>query len=85
MRSYGSQWIALRVDRQPEDSDVRECTSTGISLQNYAKIVRGEEVAVSGRADVAKDHERSMDLEQKGCTTEATALQRAPVVWMPTG
>ncbi|OQD66515.1 hypothetical protein PENPOL_c004G09484 [Penicillium polonicum] len=78
------RWIVQRII-WPEDSHVRECTSTGISLQNYAKIVRGEEVAVSGRADVAKDHERSMDLEQKGCTIEATALQHAPVVWMPRG
>ncbi|CAI7564381.1 unnamed protein product [Penicillium discolor] len=45
-----------------------------------AKIVRDKEVAVGGHAGVARDHERLMGLKQKGCLTEATALQRALVV-----
>ncbi|KGO76818.1 hypothetical protein PITC_089360 [Penicillium italicum] len=80
-----AQSTAFPVDRQHEDSQDKECTSTGTSLLNYAKIVRGEEVVVGGCADVAKDNERSMSLTQKGCITEATALQRAPAVWTPTG
>jgi hypothetical protein len=39
---------------------------------------------VGGRADVAQYHERSMGFEQKGCVTEATVLQHALAVWMPT-
>ncbi|OQE08205.1 hypothetical protein PENVUL_c010G09929 [Penicillium vulpinum] len=70
----------LGVDRQYEDSQGKEHISTGIFLQNYAKIARGEEVAVGGPADVAKDHERSLGLTWKGCITEATVLQHAPVV-----
>ncbi|KGO44905.1 hypothetical protein PEX1_101930 [Penicillium expansum] len=74
---YASKY---KVNRQHEHSQVKECTSTGIYLLSYGKIARGEEVAVGGRVDVAKDHERSMGLTQKGCITGAIALQRAPVV-----
>ncbi|CAI7625197.1 unnamed protein product [Penicillium viridicatum] len=82
-RAYAKLWIAM--DRIKSRSAARGLERQRMHVDWYAKIVRGEEVAVSGRADVAKDHERLMDLEQKGCTTEATALQHAPVVWMPTG
>ncbi|KAJ6187026.1 hypothetical protein N7519_001934 [Penicillium mononematosum] len=83
-RDYGSQTTVFPVDSQHEDSHFKDRISTGISLLNYAKIARGEEVAVGGRADVAQYHERSMGFEQKGCVTEVTALQHALVVWMPT-